>query len=215
MPEQEAVVEGAQDNTVNAETKEETPEAKEESLLSAAKAEEEKAEEPKTEEEKKEEEKPKTPEEYQDFTVPEGVEVSEELMAGFKGLAKEIGLTQEQAQKLVDLQTQGIVAQKKQFDEAFDAETKRWEEDSKAAFGAKFAEEMRHAARLRDEFVKADPEAGKDLVEFLDKTRVGSYPALVKFFVYYGKRLSEDKFETGKPATSTKNAAQILFGTVD
>ncbi len=59
-------------------------------------------EEPPKEEPPKEEPKPKAPEEYAEFTVPEGTTLDEQTATEFKGLAKELDLTQEQAQKLLD-----------------------------------------------------------------------------------------------------------------
>ena len=62
--------------------------------------------------------KPAVPEEYTDFTLPEGVSADREVIDEFKPLAKELGLPQDQAQKVVDLGAKlvqrtldGIIAQ--------------------------------------------------------------------------------------------------------
>ena len=57
-------------------------------------------------------EKPE-PIEYEDFTTPEGVTLDEEVLGEFKGIAKELGLPQDKAQKFVDMATQ---LQQKQAD---------------------------------------------------------------------------------------------------
>ncbi|MGO9170022.1 MAG: hypothetical protein ACLP56_24415 [Candidatus Sulfotelmatobacter sp.] len=44
----------------------------------------------------------KAPEEYAEFKLPEGTTLDEQSATEFKGLAKELDLTQEQAQKLLD-----------------------------------------------------------------------------------------------------------------
>ncbi|MGO8944260.1 MAG: hypothetical protein ACLQJ7_11380, partial [Syntrophobacteraceae bacterium] len=44
----------------------------------------------------------KAPSEYAEFTIPEGTTLDEQTATEFKGLAKELDLTQEQAQKLLD-----------------------------------------------------------------------------------------------------------------
>ena len=54
-------------------------------------------EEPPKEEPPKEEVKPKAPEEYAEFAIPEGTTLDEQTATEFKGLAKELDLTQEQA----------------------------------------------------------------------------------------------------------------------
>src|SRR5687767_12536146 len=68
------------------------------------------------------EEEPKTgaPEKYEDFTLPEGIELDQAAMEGFLPVAKELNLTQEQAQKLVDLQTAYVK-------NAADAQAKAWD----------------------------------------------------------------------------------------
>ena len=48
------------------------------------------------------EESPVVPESYTDFTLPEGQTLDAEQATAFKTLAKDLGLTQESAQKLVD-----------------------------------------------------------------------------------------------------------------
>ena len=45
------------------------------------------------------------PEAYEDFTLPEGLEISEGDKVVFSDVAKELSLSQEQAQKLVDMQS--------------------------------------------------------------------------------------------------------------
>ena len=55
-------------------------------------------------EEEQSEEKPGAPEEYADFTLPEGMEADPDLIAEFKAEAKRLNLSQEDAQKLVDIQ---------------------------------------------------------------------------------------------------------------
>src|SRR5215813_4406120 len=46
------------------------------------------------------------PADYKDFTLPEGMTVDQDTATSFKAVVKEYGLSQEQAQKLVDMQAQ-------------------------------------------------------------------------------------------------------------
>lgn len=59
---------------------------------------------PETKVETKPEEKPATaaPEKYEDFKLPEGVKVSDAVLGEATGLFKELGLSQDAAQRLVD-----------------------------------------------------------------------------------------------------------------
>ena len=219
MPDPETIIVGAQVNTVTPEVKTEIPvipvipvtkppEIEAETLIGAAgKETETKTEETKTEEVKKVE----TPGEYTDFTLPEGIPADAEIMTEFKATAKEFGLTQEQAQKLVDIQTKSLQAGAKAADDGFNSLTNEWMEDTKKAYGANLPKELAFVAKARDEFAKADPEAAKDLMETLTTTRLGSYLSLVKFFSFFGRKVSEDSFETGPKATGGMDAARTMF----
>ena len=88
--------------------------AKEETAIGASTEEEEASttddeasEEATTEEAESEEETEEegAPEAYEEFTLPEGVEISEEDLTSFHTLGKELDLTQAQAQELVDYQS--------------------------------------------------------------------------------------------------------------
>lgn len=71
--------------------------------------------------EKKPEEKAVAPEKYETFAAPEGYEIDPALVEKATPLFKELGLTQEQAQKLVDFQAAYSL-------EAMEAPQKTWDE---------------------------------------------------------------------------------------
>lgn len=148
---------------------------------------------------------PAVPEAYADFTVPEGVPVNPEAMTGFKALAKELNLTQENAQKLVDFNAQFEVARAAQVQETL----KQWGESAKAdkEFGGdKFDENLAIAAKARDAF--ATPE----FVKFLDETKLGSHPEMLRAFFRIGQRLSEDSFVQGRGgANASQSLAQRMY----
>jgi hypothetical protein len=88
------------------------------------------------------------PEEYADFTVTaEGVVLDPEMITEFKPLAKEFGLNQEKAQKLVDL---AVKVQQRTMDGIF------------------AMHEERKATWLKE--AKADPEIGADISKWDEKT---------------------------------------------
>lgn len=141
------------------------------------------------------------PEEYADFVVPDGIELDTEALDAFKPIAKELNLTQDQAQKLVDIQA---------------ATAQRWAEgvqqhvvDTRLAWrdaaqkdkeigGEKFAENLAIAKAGRDVFGD-DPE----LKEVLDAYGLGDHPAVIRYFYKVGKANSEHDFVTsGKPEKS-------------
>lgn len=69
-------------------------------------------------------EKETKPTEYTDFTLPEGFQMNTEQLEAFKPYAVELGMSQEQAQKAIDMHVQGM-------QKAFEAEV----EFRKAAYG--------------------------------------------------------------------------------
>ena len=152
--------------------------------------------------------------EYEDFKVPEGMEVNEDNMTAFKDLAKGLndgkGLSQEDAQKLVDLQT-------KNNEEVFKAQTEQWEtiysewrgeiSSDKELGGKNQPEAMRTAMKAAEHY--GDPE----LVNVLNTNpQYGSNPSLVRFLYRVGKTLTEDQVKSGGRATTkTKSADEILY----
>ncbi len=167
-------------------------------------------EEPPKEEPPKEEPKPKAPEEYAEFAIPEGTALDEQTATEFKGLAKELDLTQEQAQKLLDfgggkLRTQ-IEAPYKLW-----AKTQAdWQAEVKAdpeLGGTKFQDTRKSAAQVfvpgeSNPFVKNEAEA-QSLRDALNMTGAGNNPAMVRFFARIGKLLAEPGPLTGGPVKDT------------
>ena len=72
------------------------------------------------------------PENYADFSVPEGTTLDAELLNAATPIFKDLGLTQEQAQKLVDFQAQQIEASGQKQADAFNQQLNDWLAESKA-----------------------------------------------------------------------------------
>lgn len=153
-------------------------------------------------------EKAGAPEAYKAFTLPEGVVVDEALVAQFQPLAKEMGLTQEQAQKLVDIQTRELAKGAESQTKAWAEINEKWVEAAKSDKeygGAKFGENIAVAKKALDAF--GTPE----LREALEITGAGNHPEFLRFMYRVGKTLKEDTVMTGKPTPASKSHAAILF----
>jgi hypothetical protein len=157
-------------------------------------------------EEDKPEEKPGAPEEYADFTLPEGMEADPDLIAEFKAEAKRLNLSQEDAQKLVDIQAKLAEKQGKAVLEQHQKTVKEWADQVKQDLGADYQKELSYAAKAINKF--GTPE----LREFFNATGIGNHPELVKVFINIGKQISEDAFVEGKDKAAPKSAAEILYG---
>ena len=141
------------------------------------------------------------PEAYEPFSVPEGMAVDDTLSQEFGSVAKEIGLPQDQAQKLVDFYTATQQKQIEALNESWIAAVKSDPEIG----GAKLDASLTIAAKAVDTF------GGDELRRFFDETGMGNHPAMVRLMVNIGRRISEDKFTPGRAAGAQKSAAEVLY----
>ncbi|WQY99866.1 peptidase [Salmonella phage VB_ST_E15] len=141
------------------------------------------------------EQKPEGAPEKYEFKPAEGQELDTSALEQFEPIARELNLTNEQAQKMVDLYGSKIMPMVQQQQvEAWQKTTEQWAADVKAdkeIGGDKLTANLSAAQRALEQF--GDPE----LKEYLDSTGLGNHPALVKAFIKVGKAMSEDKVVTG------------------
>jgi hypothetical protein len=129
------------------------------------------------------------PEKYEDFTMPEGVEPDTALMEKAVPLFKDLNLTQEQAQKAVDLLAEARANDAKALQESLATARAQWVADAKAdkeLGGAAFKENMATAKKAFDAF------GSPELKEMLNASGFGDHPAVLKTFFKIGKALSDD-----------------------
>jgi len=150
-----------------------------------------------------------SPETYADFTMPEGVELNEALLAEATPVFQELGLNQEQAQKLVDLHAQQVQAGEVGQVEAYTQMMDDWREQSmndKEFGGDKFEESVGIARAALDKF--GTPE----LKELLEDHGVGNHPEVIRFMVNVGKLTAEDVPGSQASPTSQKgDRAERLY----
>ena len=144
-----------------------------------------------------------------EFTFEEGVEVDPDTIGNLKELAKELGLTQEQAQKIADLgaaQSQKWVALQEQ---AITEASAQWVEEVKAdkeIGGDRLSENLGIAKRALDRF--GTPELSK----LLDESRLGNHPELIRTMYRIGKAISDDAVVPGsRSAFGSNSPAQRLY----
>lgn len=128
---------------------------------------------------------------------------------------KELGLTNDQAQKVVDLYAKDVMpavaqqVQQQTLDLLGIGDMKDWAINAKAdkeIGGAAFAENMTLAAKARDTF------ASPELRALLETSRMGNHPEVLKLFVKMGKALSEGGFERQDQGGKTNlSAAEAMY----
>ena len=153
--------------------------------------------------------KPETqaPEKYE-LTAPEGTELDSKAVELFEPVARELDLTNEQAQKLAGLWPQLQEQMQQRQAESWGQQVEKWAADTKAdkeIGGDKYAGAVGHAQKALDTF------ASKEFREFLDTTGMGNHPEMVRAFAKVGKLMSEDSFVTGQGSGSQKNELVEAF----
>lgn len=141
------------------------------------------------------------PEAYADFKLPEGMPVDSDFLDTTKAVFKEAGLSQEKAQKLVDL----VVERDKRVEKAQFDQADAWAKEFMKSPTAK--EDLAYAAKAREFCTPGVREMLKD-------PRIGNNPEILATFAKIGRMLSEDSMvEAGvRGGASEKSAAEVIFG---
>lgn len=126
---------------------------------------------------------PKTqaaPEKYADFTVPDGVKLDDKTMESATAVFKELGLSQDAAQKLVDIYIQnGVEAAEAPYKLWADTQNE-WVQEIQDNFGSK-ADGMRNDINKGIE-AAFTPKQAREFRAALDFTGAGSNPAMFAAF---------------------------------
>lgn len=141
------------------------------------------------------------PETYEDFTLPEGVVLDPVIDMKLKETAKELGLTQEQAQRIADLGAQQSARWAEQLNAQVEATAKQWAEAAKAdpEIGGKLlAENVIVSKQALDHF--GTPE----FKELLETSQLGNHPEVIRFMAKVGRAISDDDFVPGGDTVTTK-----------
>lgn len=116
---------------------------------------------------------------YADLKLPDGAAVDEAQLANYKKLAKELNLSSENAQRVLDFEAERLTAQAAQASQA-------WQEQVKQEYGDQLPGVMATCARAVEKF------GGDELRTLLDQTGLGNHPIMVKAFHSAGALLEED-----------------------
>jgi len=147
------------------------------------------------------------PEKYE-FKLDEGVEVDQETLEMFSPIFKELGLSNEKAQKLVDAYVPTINGLeeklKKQSLDQFKQIVEGWKQDTLKDLGTDADKKLAVCAKAINKF-------GDDSFrEALDQTGLGNHPSFVKFMVKVGETVTEDTFVDPKSPAPGQTGADKL-----
>lgn len=145
---------------------------------------------------------------------PEGSLLSESAVNRVLAYAKQKNLSNDDAQALLNEQSESVMsftkAQREQHDQIVDNWPKELEKDPEFG-GDNYKKNVEIAHRVVKKF------GDEQLIKDLNESGYGNYPPLVKFLNRIGKSMSEDQLVlgmTGSPAPK-KTAAEVLYGKGD
>jgi len=136
-----------------------------------------------------------------EIKLPEGTDIDEQMLDGFKSVAKETGLDSEKATKLATFYAEQQKAAAKAQEDAWSQQAKEWLGELKkdSEFGGEaFTQNAKLAARAVREY------GGDELGDALKRAGLDNFPPLVKAFAKVGKAMAEDstgadRAKGGKP----------------
>jgi len=159
---------------------------------------------------------PVVPEEYGDFTLPEGWEIADDDLSAFVDIAKSMELDQGNAQKLVDLfigveggRVESLEAYKAEVDQQRDAQWQEQLHKDPEIGGEKFADAQAAISTLED--------SGALLPEFTEALIESGYykhPGVIKQLAAFGRAMREQPTMFGNASGGLgdgKTPAQRMF----
>jgi antitoxin component of RelBE/YafQ-DinJ toxin-antitoxin module len=169
---------------------------------------------------------PKAPDTYAAFTAPENYTIDAKLLEQATPLFKELGLTQDQAQKLVDIQVARELALAKAPQDAYAATRADWQAKVKAdaEISAYSKDGKTGTDAVKIDIGKAINTLPADLQasfrEAMDITGAGDHPAFVKAMWKFAQAIGEGKPVSGAgpspagqtaPGAKPPSAAQAMY----
>lgn len=128
-------------------------------------------------------------EKYEEFKIPEGFTLNDVALNKFSPVALELGLSQENAQKMIDVYSEIVGKRDSEIQESFAKE----DQDNIAAVkadpefgGANYESNLSNLNRCLSKF------GSKEAAEILNQTGVFHNPDVKKFFFRWSKAMGED-----------------------
>lgn len=149
--------------------------------------------------------------EYKPFTVPEGYELVPEVATEAASIFKELGLNQDQAQKLVDFYGKQVAfrdtSNTTAAETAWQETNKAWQTETLADpdLGPNIAKVKETISRALDSL--GDATLTKEFKQVMDMTGAGNHKAFVKAFYKLAERATEGRHVRGSgPTTDSQRA---------
>ena len=146
---------------------------------------------------------------YDQFTLPDGLEMDGDAHDRFKHLARNSGLNQEQAQRLLDLHGEQIIRQRQHWTNHHQTKQQEWQKQSRTdrelAAQGRFENNLAVAKKAVERF------GGAKLAAALAETGAGNHPEILRCFYRIGKALAEDGFVAPAGKRQKKSYAETFY----
>jgi hypothetical protein len=129
---------------------------------------------------------PEKPEAYQ-ITVPDGVPRDEAFLSGFRTIAHQAKLTQDQVKAITDFWASNLGEALVQRDKARETAVKTLRSEWKGDYD-------QNLAQAKDTLKKF---GGEEMIALMEESGLGNSPVMVKVFHAIGQAISEDSFVAG------------------
>lgn len=152
----------------------------------------------------------KAPEKY-DLKIPEGSKLKVTATERIARIAREQGLTNSEAQQLLVQEHEAVSVYEKEQNEELSRTKANWKKELETdpdVGGAKLKENSEDVRRgLEANF-------SKETIAFIDTLELGNNKHLFKDLLKLGRKLKDDKIDSGKKNTSTtrKSVEEVFYG---
>lgn len=165
--------------------------------------------EPKEEEVKEDKKEEEAPPEKYELKLSEDSLLDSSVVERIAAEAKERGLSQDDAQKLLDRENSAVTSYQKLQEEEYKQRSGAWVDEIKSdkeLGGEAFNENAELAKRVTQRF------GSEAFLKTLDETGLGNHPELVRTFVRIGKSMKDDQLVLpGAQPAPKKTHAEILY----
>jgi hypothetical protein len=162
----------------------------------------------------KEEGSKEVPEKYE-IKIPEGLEFDQAALDLFTPIFKELGISEEGAQKLVDAYVPTLEGMEQRMREQSLKQYKEivegWKKETLAELGTDSSKKLALCAKAINKY------GGDNLRAALDQTGMGNHPEFVKFMLRVGETITEDAFIDPKnplPGQTSEAKLKAMYPTM-
>lgn len=153
--------------------------------------------------------KPVAPEKY-DLKLPSGSLLEKSAVERIASYAKERGLSQEDAQSLLERESQAVSGFAEAQRAELEGKVESWKqevEDDKEIGGAAFKQNVELAHRVLARY------GSPSLRQALNETGLGNHPELVRVFVRIGKAMADDQLVMpGTQSAGKRPIEEVFYG---